>query len=167
MGNPCRKLTYREGMARNRQVVARRKTFGRQRSMSIRRGRSSISCQATQLLNYTAPLKWWDARQYLETFSSGNASLWEILRGFGYLTYYYGTLAFHDKLGRPSRWLYDQFQALWGGIPFPRRMGKIPAGRLTPRHDLGLQTGDLVRVRSYRSDPGHLGYGRIESRALL
>lgn len=109
------------------------------------------SCQATQLLNYTAPLKWWDARQYLETYTSGNASLWEIVRGLGYLTYYYGTLAYHDKLGRPSRWLYDRVQALWGGIPFPRRKGKIPAGQLTPRHDLGLQTGDLVRVRSYEA----------------
>jgi hypothetical protein len=109
------------------------------------------SCQATQLLNYTAPLKWWDARQYLETFSSGNASLSEIVRGLGYLTYYYGTLAYHDKLGRPARWLYDRFQALWGGIPFPRRKGKIPAGQPTPRHDLDLQAGDLARVRPYEA----------------
>lgn len=107
------------------------------------------SCQATQLLNYTAPLKWWDARQYLETYSSGNASLREILRGFVYLTYYYGTLAYHEKLGRPSRWLYDRFQAVRGGIPFPRRKGSIPVGQLTPRRDLDLRAGDLVRVRSY------------------
>jgi len=107
------------------------------------------SCQATQLLNYTAPLKWWDARQYLETYSSGNASPREILLGFVYLTYYYGTLAYHDKWGRPSRWLYDRFQAVRGGIPFPRRKGSIPVGQLTPRRDLNLRAGDLVRVRSY------------------
>jgi hypothetical protein len=106
-------------------------------------------CQATQLLNYTAPLKWWDARQYLETYTSGNVSLSKILRGLLFLAYYYGTLAYHERLGRPSRWLYDRLQALWGGIPFPRRKGRIPLGHFTPRRDLGLQPGDMVRVRSY------------------
>src|SRR4029434_9549052 len=36
-----------------------------------------------------------------------------------------------------------------GGIPFPRLKGKIPAGQPTPRHDLGLRPGDLVRVKPY------------------
>jgi hypothetical protein len=30
------------------------------------------SCQATELLNYTAPLKWWNVRQYIEAYISGN-----------------------------------------------------------------------------------------------
>jgi len=106
-------------------------------------------CQATQLLNFTAPLKWWDARQYVETYSSGNASLSQIFRGLVYLTYYYGTLAYKDGWGRPARWLYDRFQAATGGIPFPRWKGRIPVGKPTPRYDLGLRPGDLVRVKSY------------------
>jgi hypothetical protein len=107
------------------------------------------SCQATELLNYTKPLRWWDARQYLESFRSGNSTLPEIARGFFYLSYYYGTLAFSERWGRPARWLYNQFQAITGGVPFPRLKGRIPVGQPTPRRDLGLRPGDLVRVKSY------------------
>lgn len=112
-------------------------------------GGTRYSCQATELLNYTAPLKWWDARQYVEAYSSGNRTLPEICRGLFYLFYYYTTLAFSDRWGRPARWLYNQVQAATGGVPFPREKGKIPAGQLTPRGDLDLQPGDLVRVKSY------------------
>src|SRR5882762_1147747 len=38
------------------------------------------SCQATQLLSFTTPLKWWDARQYAENYTSGNLSLPQIAR---------------------------------------------------------------------------------------
>lgn len=112
-------------------------------------GETRYSCQATELLNYTAPLKWWDARQYAEAYTSGNRTLAQICRGLWYLLYYYGTFAFSDRLGRPARWLYNRFQAATGGIPFPRMQGKIPLGQPTPRHDLGLRPGDLVRVKPY------------------
>jgi hypothetical protein len=101
------------------------------------------------LLNYTAPLKWWDPRQYVEAYTSGNRTLPQVCRGVFYLFYYYATLAFSDRWGRPARWAYNRFQAVTGGIPFPRLKGKIPVGEPTPRRDLGLQPGDLVRVRSY------------------
>lgn len=107
------------------------------------------SCQATALLDFTTPLAWWDARQHIETYRSGNASLGQLLRGFGYLLYYYTSLSNHPVLGRPGRWLYDRVQARRGGVPFPRREGRIPVGGLTPRADLDLQPGDLVRVKVY------------------
>jgi hypothetical protein len=112
-------------------------------------GETIYSCQATELLNYTRPLKWWDARQYVEAYTSGNRTLPQVGRGLWYLLYYYGTLAFSDRWGRPARWLYNKFQAVTGGIPFPRATGKIPAGQFTPRDDLGLKPGDLVRVKSH------------------
>jgi len=112
-------------------------------------GETRYSCQATELLNYTAPLKWWDARQYVEAYTSGNRTLPEICRGLFFLFYCYGTLAISDRWGRPARWLYNRVQAVTGGIPFPRLKGKIPVGEPTPRRDLGLQSGDLVRVRPY------------------
>ena len=112
-------------------------------------GETIYSCQATELLNYTAPLKWWDARQYVDAYTSGNRTLPQVGRGLWYLLYYYGTLAFSDRWGRPARWLYNRVQAITGGIPFPRTKGKIPAGQLTPRGDLGLKPGDLVRVKSH------------------
>jgi len=53
-------------------------------------------------------------------------------------------------LGRPLRWLYDQFQSLRGGIPYPRRGGVIPSDQPTPKCLLNLQPGELVRVKSYK-----------------
>jgi hypothetical protein len=112
-------------------------------------GKTTYSCQATELLNYTAPLKWWDARQYVEAYTSGNRTLPEVCRGLFYLFYYYATLAFSDSWGRPARWLYNRVQSVTGGTPFPRLKGRVPVGQPTPRRDLGLQPGDLVRVRPY------------------
>jgi hypothetical protein len=85
----------------------------------------------------------------VDSYRSGNVTLPQIARGFFYLFYYYGTLAFSDRWGRPARWLYNRFQAITGGIPFPRLKGTIPLGQRTPRRDLGLRPGDLVRVRSH------------------
>ena len=76
-------------------------------------GAPIYSCQATELLHFTTPLKWWDARQYVEAYRSGNESLGELLRGFAYLFYYYVTLSNWHGLGRPGRWLYDRFQLIW------------------------------------------------------
>jgi hypothetical protein len=107
------------------------------------------SCQATDVLNFARQQMWWDARQYVEDYRSGNTRLSQIISGFIYLTYYRGTLAYKEKWGEPARWLYDRFQALRGGVPFPRRTGKIPKGRDTPLGQQGqIRAGDLVRVKS-------------------
>jgi hypothetical protein len=107
------------------------------------------SCQATELLNFTSPLPWWDARQYVEDYASGNATLGRIARGFVYVGYLYGTFAFSRKLGAPARWLYDRFQALWGGLPYPRHCGTLASKERAPQATLDLQAGDFVRVKSY------------------
>jgi hypothetical protein len=112
-------------------------------------GETRYYCQATQLPHYTAPLKWWDVRQYVEDYSSGNVAFGRILSGLLYASYYNLTLAKRRKLGRPARWLYDLFQSLIGGIPFPRRKGTIAPGQPTPVANLNLQPGELVRVKSY------------------
>ena len=102
-----------------------------------------------EVLDFARPMKWWDARQYAEDYLSGNTPLSWIISGFIYQTYYYGTLAFKKKWGEPARWLYDRFQALWGGVPFPRRKGKIPVGRPTPLGQGRIRPGDLVRVKPF------------------
>jgi hypothetical protein len=107
------------------------------------------TCQATLHPTYTTPLPWWDVSQYVEDYTSGNVTLYDQFRGFLFLTYWHLALAKRERLGRLSRWLYDQIQKLWGGIPFPRRHGLIPAGRSTPTQTLDLQPGELVRVKSY------------------
>jgi hypothetical protein len=107
-------------------------------------------CQATQLPYYTTPLSWWDVRQYIEDYTSGNVSLARIVSGFFYLSYYHLALAKRTRLGRPARWLYDKFQALIGGIPYPRRTGTLKPGEPHPVANLNLQPGELVRVKSYK-----------------
>lgn len=111
-------------------------------------GNLRYSCQATQLMEATTALKLWDVRQYVEACRSGNNSLGTVLKAVAYVLYYYGTLARSPRWGAASRWFYDRFQSVWGGFPFPRRAGKIEAGQ-TPRLDLDLKPGELVRVKSY------------------
>lgn len=106
-------------------------------------------CQATQLLNYTSLLPWYDARQYREDYRSGNETLGTMLRGFFYVAYYYGSLSYRGRPGIPGRWLYNVFQRLRGGVPFPRSNGLIPVGEPTPESNLNLQPGELVRIKSF------------------
>ena len=113
-------------------------------------GEVAYVCQATHLPSFTTHVAWWDVRQYAEDYTSGNASLGKLLRGFIYCCYYYGALANRDRLARPAWWLYDRIQALWGGVPFPRRRGIIPVGDPTPVNNLNLQPGELVRVKSHK-----------------
>lgn len=107
------------------------------------------SCQATQLMESTTALNWWDARQYVEAYRSGNNSLSTVLKGVVFLLFYYGTMARSPRLGAASRWLYDRFQFFWGGLPFPQKPGKVVGGQIPPRLDLDLKPGELVRVKSY------------------
>jgi hypothetical protein len=105
-------------------------------------------CQSTQVEKATQFLPWWDLRQYVEDYSSGNVGLSDILGSFFYFAY--------DRLissglgmGAALRWLYDSFQKLTGGTVYPARTGRIPQGQKTPNTKLGLQPGELVRIRSY------------------
>ena len=125
-------------------VLAATRVQGQSDSKGIR-----YSCQATELPHFTTPLPWWDQSQYWEDYRSGNVSLGRIFCGLMYVCYYHGTQAWRDKIGIPSRWLYDLFQSLWGGVPFPRRNGRLPIGQPAPMSDLNLQPGELVRVKSY------------------
>jgi hypothetical protein len=108
------------------------------------------TCQATLLPDYTTTLQWWDLRQYVEDYTSGNVTLGAILRGLVYAGYYHFSLAKRGRLGHPARWLYDRVQALWSGVPYPRRRGTLPIGTPTPTCTLNLRAGELVRVKSYR-----------------
>jgi hypothetical protein len=111
-------------------------------------GEQVYVCQATQVPAATEPLPWWDIRQYAEDLASRNVGLDRIARGFIYMGYH-SLINAGIGLGRPLRWLYDAFQFLRRGIPYPRRSGKIPVGSKTPSVNLNLQPGEWVRVKSY------------------
>jgi hypothetical protein len=111
-------------------------------------GEPSYVCQATELPSATESLEWWNIRQYVEDYASGNVGLWRIVCGAVYFLYYAISRA-GIGLGRPMRWVYDKFYLLWRGTPFPRKQGTIPEGEPTPTVTLGLQPGELVRIKPY------------------
>lgn len=111
-------------------------------------GEPTYACQATRLPYATSPLSWWDVRQYLEDYGSGNVGLGRMLAGLCYSTFWNISQA-GIGLGRPLQFLYDKLHPLWRGTLFPARVGTIPAGQPTPEADLNLQPGELVRVKSH------------------
>jgi hypothetical protein len=111
-------------------------------------GEPSYVCQATQLPYATKDLAWWDIRQYVEDYWSGNVGLGRIILSTVYSLYYTLSRA-GVGLGPAMRWFYDKFHLLWRGTAFPRKTGTIPAGRPTPALALELQPGELVRIKSH------------------
>jgi hypothetical protein len=105
-------------------------------------------CQATRLPYATTSLEWWDIRQYIEDYTSGNVGLWRIVCGAAYFLFQ-GLSRSPRGAGFLQR-LYDRFYPLWRGYPFPRKHGTIPEGEATPVGTLDLQPGELVRIRPYQ-----------------
>ena len=122
-------------------------------------GGPKYSCQATELPGFTSYLPWWDARQYIKDYTSGNVSIGQLVGGAVYGSYYYFVRPGRDTVRRPFRWLYDRVVSLWGGLPFPRRRGAVPIGGLTPNVTLDLQPGELVRVKSYEDILSTIDHG--------
>jgi len=81
------------------------------------------TCQMTDVMKFTTLLRWWDFRQYVEDYTSGNVTLGRILRGFVYAGYYSLSEA-GIGLGRALRWLYERLY----GVPWPRSRGKYLLG---------------------------------------
>ena len=106
-------------------------------------------CQNLLVPEATEPLKWWDFRQYVEDYTSGNASLGRIFAALVF-TIYQMISELGIGIGSAMRFAYDTFQRLIGGSVFPTRLGTIPVGQRTPTVKLGIQEGDWVRVKSYR-----------------
>ncbi len=107
-------------------------------------GEPRYACQATRLLDFTTPLPWRNVSQYLEDFTSGNATPGRMLRALSYSIFRRLNLRFPT-----FRKIHDWVSVQFGGVPFPRRVGTIPDGKSTPTCALDLQPGDLVRVKSY------------------
>jgi len=112
-------------------------------------GEIHYRCQATDFPLFSARLHTRSLGQYFEDYFSGNVTLKEIVLTASYF--------FFKALARP-KWLadggwyrhfYDWCQGLWGGVPYPRRLGRIAEGQPEPSVSLNLQAGDLVRVKPY------------------
>src|SRR5215475_9232654 len=63
-------------------------------------------CQNTQIKFATQPLPWWDLRQFVEDYTSGNVKLSELAKGLVYSTW--RTVAEAGiGVGFAMRWIYD------------------------------------------------------------
>jgi hypothetical protein len=102
---------------------------GAVRADTAQAGEKIYSCQATELVRATAPLDWWDPRQYIKDLVSGNVGLWDFIR-FGALGTFKAVMRLHWRLN-------------WFDV-------RGSAGAKTPSLQLKLQPGERVRVRSRR-----------------
>ena len=108
-------------------------------------------CQATRVPDFTQPLAWWDPRQYVADWRSGNVTLGRLLSGLLFQTYSRVTQAGRPRVGRPGRWIYDSLQRRIGGIPFPIKPGTLGPDEPNPSEELDLQPGELVRVKDHEA----------------
>lgn len=103
-------------------------------------------CQITHLFEATQPLQWWDARQYVRDVTSGNVAALKMLRILTFAAY--RTLVSFGVGYRSLIWLFNRWQKLWGGKPYPLAGGLLPKGVRTPTGQLDLAVGEWVEVRS-------------------
>jgi hypothetical protein len=96
-----------------------------------------FSCQATELLQATSPLNWWDARQYVRDLRTGNTGPLRLVRGLG-------VFLFNKYQGFSKRFLPPRLR-IREGRWYPFTYGRLDK---TPTGVLGLQPGELVRVKS-------------------
>ena len=109
----------------------------------------TYSCQATLVPEFTTKLPWWNLRQFTQDLESGNiATLREMLPSMIFRAYD-NLINLGIGLGRPLRWLYNWFQKLRGGRPYPAIKGKVKIGSKTPSLILNLQPGEWVHVKSH------------------
>jgi hypothetical protein len=105
-------------------------------------------CQNTQIKFATQPLQWWDVRQYVEDYASGNVRISQMAAGL--LFSVWKTVAEAGLgVGFAMRWLYDTYQRAVGGALYPLRLPGVAKGVPTPVARLDLRPGELVRVKPY------------------
>ena len=105
------------------------------------------ACQATQLLEATSPLPWWDFRQYREDYTSGNVGM-----KWMFIVFCHSTITLLRRIpwvGTRIKRLYNGIQRLRGKPRHPRTWGRIEPGKPTPTMELNLQPGELVRVKNF------------------
>jgi hypothetical protein len=124
-------------------------------------GSPNYLCQATRVHDTTKPLAWWDIRQYVQDYLSGNVGLERLFSGLVYSSYYHLSQA-GIGIGPAMRWFYNKFHFLWGGSRFPRpaiatlsstakRRGPIQQGAVIQSRCLIFLSGEnfnLARAKS-------------------
>lgn len=125
-----------------------RKLFALTRASACdERARPRYSCQATRLYDATAPLKWWDPRQYVLDVATGNHSLADVVRAL-FLATLKNWLRRTPRGYRVIKFTRETIHRWLVGGEVPDVQGRIPQGQSTPTGSLNLRRGELVRVKS-------------------
>ena len=103
-------------------------------------------CQTTALYDATTLLKWWDLRQYVRDVTTGNRTVWYMIRLLT-AAVYRRFVGFGPGYGPKVR-LYNAWMRLFGGKPFPTVHPQIAKGQPTPLELTNLQVGEWVEVKS-------------------
>lgn len=105
------------------------------------------SCQATQMYEATESLAWWDVRQYLFDFVTGNHSVGRVLRVL-FLSSLRRLLARvpigYRVINCFSEWMHLRLS----GRPMPALNPQVKEGARTPTGRLFFQVGDYVRIKA-------------------
>jgi hypothetical protein len=110
-----------------------------------RDGGPIFACQATRLYDASSPLPWWDVRQYVRDLSSGNVGIGRFLRvAVLRAAYHLRSIGFGYRLAVR---LHDIVHRALTGRESPFKSGVLPDGKSTPTANLGLQPGEVVRVK--------------------
>jgi hypothetical protein len=104
-------------------------------------------CQATQILDASTPLPWWDVRQYILDVTTGNIPARDVVRGL--LLSWFAAWKRWGFPWRISQWAYERAHRLLVGRDSALRHGLVGRGQPTPTDSLGLEAGDLVRVKPH------------------
>jgi len=100
-------------------------------------------CQATDLLEASEPLPWWDLRQYVRDVWSGNVGLLDLCKAALFRIF---EKSLRITAYRAQIRAYNCFQSWRGGTPYPYLWGTLDK---TPQETIGIQPGELVRVKTY------------------
>jgi hypothetical protein len=104
------------------------------------------SCQATRVYEATVPLAWWDVRQYIFDFTTGNHSAGYVL-GVLFLAWLRWLLLRVPFGFNAFKRFHDHMHLRLSGRASPSLNPGIPDGAPTPIETLGVQAGDYVRIK--------------------
>jgi hypothetical protein len=103
-------------------------------------GGALFSCQATELLRASKGLlPWWEPSQYVEDLTSGNSTVWRVVRAL--------LVGLFNRFQQANARFLPRFRLIRGGKRYPFIEGKATGGE-TPTGSLGLQPGEIVEIKS-------------------
>jgi len=103
-------------------------------------GEALFSCQATELLRASKGLlPWWEPRQYVEDITSGNSTVWRVVRAL--------LVGLFNRFQQANARFLPRFCLIRDCKRYPFIEGKAASGD-TASGSLGLQPGEIVEIKS-------------------